>query len=89
MRAVAPTAKTPSLTVIPDKARIVSYMKSQKKTAIAPKFFRDPVTNEMVDELDWREDKDFGWSSETTYLFEKHNYPLSDEFINHVRQQLH
>lgn len=86
MRAVVPTNRAPASVMLPDKMRIVSYMKAQKKTAIAPKYFHDPVTNEPVAELDWREDKDFGWSSETTYLFEKHNYPLSDDFINHVRR---
>lgn len=85
MMAVKPTSLVPMSAVYPDKARIVSYMQTQKKTAIAPKYFHDPITDEPIDELDWREDSTFGWSSETTYLFDKYNYPLPDDFIAHVR----
>lgn len=88
MMAVRPVAMQPDTRNIPDKAAIVRYMKTRKKTAIAPKYFHDPVTNEPVAELDWREDKEYGWSAETTYLFEAHNYPLPDEFLAHVRKML-
>ena len=88
MTAVKPVVMQPGKMILPDKADIVQYMRTREKTAMAPKIFHDPVTDEPIAELDWREDAEYGWSSETTYLFDRYNYPLPESFIEHVRKVL-
>lgn len=69
---------------VPEKEHILAYMRGCKVFSVAARYFRDPETGVPVGEDCWMEDREYCWSSETVYLFDRYDFPLPEEFIRHV-----
>ena len=72
---------------IETKKTLVEYMKKRKFLEWAStKKITDPITKEMVETVCFvgYSDDVYEWTSSETYLLEKYDLKISDEFINHV-----
>lgn len=67
----------------PEKDRIVSYLKSGKKTYSATSRAKDRFTGDVIPgEHCGMTDGEYTWNSELIHYVEKYNLRLPDEFIS-------
>lgn len=70
---------------IPEKQRILKYLKSFDKCAYTTQPVVDLFTGEKQDFIaDARTDGVYRWYDHEIYHFEKYNLKLNDDFIEHV-----
>lgn len=70
---------------IPDKYKVLDYLKSFGKYAYTTQHAIDMVTGEKLDFInDLRTDGVYSWSDSEIYHFEKYNLKLNEDFIQHV-----
>lgn len=70
---------------IEHKEKVYNYMKKARVVAAAPAILRDYVNGERIDEeLLVHTDDVYEWTSDIAYYFNKYNYKLPDDFIQHV-----
>ena len=70
---------------IPEKDKIVRYMKSFKPNSAAPGSAIDVFTGERISvPLTCSDDGKYIWRSDILYYFEKYNLKLLDEFVDYV-----
>lgn len=70
---------------IPEKQRILEYLKSFDKCAYTTQPVVDLFTGEKQDFIsDARTDGVYTWYDHEIYHFEKYNLRLNDDFIEHV-----
>ena len=70
-----------------EKSKLLDYMKRRDFLDWAStKKITDRVTGERVDTVCWvgYNDGEYEWTSTETYLLEKYDLKVSDEFIQHV-----
>ena len=68
---------------VKNRDKILSFLKQQDDNSIlSPRTFIDPITNKIaVCPIESHEINGFVWSNITTYLFEKYNIKLNDDFV--------
>lgn len=72
-------------TEIPDKQKIIKYLKSFEKSSYTTQPVIDVLTGEKLDFVnDMRSDGVYSWSDSEIYHFEKYNIKLDDNFIEYV-----
>lgn len=72
-------------TAIPEKMKVLKYLKETPSVAVAPAVLRDVFTGERLNmDLYAKSDGTYIWRSDIAYYFDKYNLKLPDEFINHV-----
>lgn len=70
---------------IPNKSRILQYLRSCKVIAAAPGRMRDVFSDKPIQgEMLVYSDGTYYWNTEAIYYFEKYNMKLPDEFINRI-----
>lgn len=81
-----PTVKTlVSKKEIPEKGKILQFLKSFNSDCAAGMVLVDEITGENVDSgISVYEDGQYYWDTRHIYHFEKYNLKLNDDFIAHV-----
>ena len=70
---------------LPEKNKILAFMKSAKILAAASGNITDLISNQQIsDELSFKSNEDYAWRSDVEYYFEKYNLKLDDSFIRFV-----
>ena len=70
---------------IVDKEKILKYLRSGTRGAVAAGYAKDVLTGDKIDgELCCYTDGKYAWRSDTVYYFEKYNIKLPEEFIKHA-----
>lgn len=70
---------------IPEKNKVLHYMKNCKVIAAAPGRMRDVFSNTSIPgEMLAYSDGTYYWSTEAIYYFDKYNLQLPDDFIKHI-----
>ena len=72
-------------TDIPQKDKVLQYMKNAKVAAAAPGIARDILTNDYISgSLKVYSDGEYAWRSDVIYYVEKYDMGLPEEFIDHI-----
>lgn len=72
---------------IDNKAIVLSYLKNGKHPSCAPMYYKDRETGKRAVPAVYLDDGTYTWSSDTTYHFEKYDYPLPQYFIDYVLEK--
>ena len=65
-----------------NREKILRFLKSAEPVLVGCFVLRDPVTKKVHSTANLCFEKDgFEWTNEVTYLFEKYNIKLNDEFV--------
>ncbi len=71
-----------------DKDLVLKYLKSGKKSAVAPAKVKDVITNEYINiELCCYTDGLYAWRSDLIYYVDKYNLKLQDDFVDYIKQK--
>lgn len=74
---------------LPEKKKVLEYLKSFEKCAYTTQPVIDGFTGEKLDCIDdARSDGVYRWYESEIYHFEKYNLKLNDDFIQHVLNRL-
>lgn len=74
-----------SSTPIPEKEKILDYLKRTPKDGVRCSTLNDFVTKELLTPAVWtHSDGEYNWDDEEIYHFEKYNMKLNQEFIDKV-----
>ena len=73
-------SKTPTK----NRDKILSFLKqSDKNSIVSPRVYRDPINGRIaVSPVETHEIDGCVWSNITTYLFERYNIELNEEFVS-------
>ncbi len=70
---------------IPEKEKVLRYMKKCRVDAVAPARLRDVIHPEnKIADLFLMSDDTYGWRSDVIYYVEKYDMALPEEFVQHV-----
>ena len=75
-------------TPIPNKGRILYYLKHGDNFACAPMRYADRETGQKAIEAYYLTDGVYCWSSDVIYHFEMYNYPLPEQFIAYAQRKM-
>ena len=74
---------------VPEKAEVLSYLKSASVAAASPGIMEDAFTGKSIPgEFLAYYDGKYTWRSDFIYHFEKYNLKLPDDFIAHVMKRI-
>ena len=80
-----PIAELVTDTPIPNKEKVLSYMRNAEELAAATGIAKDAFTGEIIPEewLAWGDGR-YSWDTRILYHFEKYNLRLPDDFIDYI-----
>lgn len=82
-------AEMTSDTAIPQKEKILDYMRSIHEIGYTTAHVVDVFTKQQLKVINnERSDDVYAWAESEIYHFEKYNLKLNDDFIQHVLNQL-
>ena len=83
-----PSIKTLIHSEIPQKTRVLRYLKTAEIVSVSPGVMTDVLTGNRTDiQLRCYSDGQFFWRSDVPYYVEKYDMALPEHFIEHILSQ--